>query len=159
MTNVGKSMVYTKDTHDNFMVNYENFLNEVFVFAKIKETNGFGEKLEKIFMKDFIAKYSFEDKIPDYFIRSENLLEDISKLEFVNDSGLWKSGYIQEYLTNNKYINLRPYKFDTVYTNKSAKLVFEYYKKHFFLCGYNPFSFTKDELNNEEKMRFIHDIF
>jgi hypothetical protein len=159
MTNVGKSMVYTKDTHDNFMVNYENFLNEVFVFVKIKETNGFGEKLEKIFMKDFIAKYSFEDKIPDYFIRSENLLEDISKLEFVNDSGLWKSGYIQEYLTNNKYINLRPYKFDTVYTNKSAKLVFEYYKKHFFLCGYNPFSFTKDELNNEEKMRFIHDIF
>lgn len=159
MTNVGRSMVYTKDTHQEFMLNYENFLNEVFVFAKVKEINGFGEKLEKTFMKDFIAKYSFEDKIPDYFIRSENLLEDISKLDFVNDSGLWKSGYIQEYLTNNKHINLRPYKFNSVYTKKSAKLVFEYYKKHFFLCGYDPFSFTKDQLTNEEKMRFIHDIF
>lgn len=159
MTNVGRSMVYTKDTHKNFMDNYENFLNEVFVFAKVKDIEGFGEKLDKTFMKDFIAKYSFEERVPDYFIRSENLLEDISKFEFVNDSGLWKSGYIEEYLTNNKHINIRPYKFDSVYTNKSAKLVFEYYKKHFFLCGYDPFSFTKNELTNEEKMRFIHDIF
>lgn len=156
MTNVGKSIVYTKDTHHNFMRSYETFLNEVFMLTKNVRHNGIDEKK---FLKEYISKYSFDDKVPDQFIRSENLIEDISKLNFVTESGIWKSGYVEEYLTNNTHINIRPFKFNSVYTPTSAKLVYEFYKKHFFLCGYDPFSFTKNELSNQEKMRFLHDTF
>ena len=159
MNNVGKSIVYTKDTHQNFIDSYETFLTEVFLYTKVKKRIGTEEENEKLFLKNYIAKYSFNKKVPDQFIRMENLLEDISKLDFVTDSGLWKSGYVEEYLTGNSYINIRPYKFNTVYTEKSAKLIYEYYKNHFFLCGYNPFSFAKNELSNEEKMKFLHDTF
>ena len=159
MTNVGKSTVYTKDTHQDFIENYENFLNEVFVYTKVPKRNVMKEENEKKFLKNYISKYSFDGKVPDQFIRAENLIDDISKLEFVTESGLWKSGYVQEYLSNNKYINIRPYKFNSVYTQKSAKLIYEFYKKHFFICGYDPFSFTKEELTNEEKMRFLHETF
>ena len=159
MTNVGKSMVYTKDTHQNFMDSYETFVNEVFALTKVKKRNIFDEKNEKKFLKDYISKYSFNEKVPEKFIRVENLIEDISNLDFVTESGIWKSGYVEEYLLNNSHINIRPFKFNSVYTTKSAKLVYEFYRKHFFLCGYDPFSFTKNELSNEEKMRFLHDIF
>jgi hypothetical protein len=156
MTNVGKSIVYTKDTHQNFMNSYETFINEVFMLIKAVKQNRIDEKR---FLKDYISKYSFDKKIPDQFIRAENLIEDISKLDFVTESGIWKSGYVEEYLTNNSYINIRPFKFDSVYTTASAKLVYEFYKKHFFLCGYDPFSFTKNEMSNQEKMSFLHDTF
>jgi hypothetical protein len=159
MDNVGKSIVYTKDTHQNFIESYETFLTEVFLYTKIKKRKDFKKVVQKEFLKDYITKYSFNERIPDQFIRMENLVEDISKLDFVVESGLWKSGYVEEYLNENKYINIRPYKFNTVYTEKFAKLIYEYHKKHFFLCGYDPFSFTKNELSNEEKMRFFHDIF
>lgn len=158
-TNVGKSIVYTKDTHQKFMDSYETFLKEVFVFTKPERRNVMDIKHEKAFLKDYISKYTFENKTPDQFIRSENLIEDISQLDFVTESGIWKSGYIEEYLTNNKHINVRPYKFNTVYTSESAKLIYEFYKKHFFICGYDPFSFTKNELSNYEKMSFLHDTF
>ena len=159
MNNVGKSVVYTKDTHQNFIENYETFLTEVFLYVKVKKRIGFEEKDEKKFLKNYITKYFFNERVPDQFIRMENLLEDISKLDFVTDSGLWKSGYVEEYLTDNSYINIRPYKFNTVYTEKFAKLIYEHYKNHFLLCGYDPFSFIKNELSNEEKMRFLHDTF
>ena len=159
MTNVGKSIVYTKDSHQNFMNSYETFLNEVFMLTKVIKQNGIDEKNEKRFLKNYISKYSFDKKIPDQFIRSENLIGDISKLDFVTESGIWKSGYVEEYLTNNSYINILPFKFNSVYTSTSAKLVYEFYKKHFFLCGYDPFSFTKNEMSNQEKMSFLHDTF
>lgn len=156
MTNVGKSIVYTKDTHQNFMNSYETFINEVFMLTKAVKRNRVDEKR---FLKDYISKYSFDKKVPDQFIRAENLIEDISKLDFVTESGIWKSGYVEEYLTNNSYINIRPFKFNSVYTTASAKLVYEFYKKHFFLCEYDPFSFTKNEMSNQEKMSFLHDTF
>lgn len=159
LSNVGRSIVYTKDTHKNFMDSYETFLNEVFVLTKVKKRNFADEKYDKLFLKNYISKYSFEHRVPNQFIRAENLIEDISKLDFVVDSGIWKSGYVEEYLTNNKHINIRPFKFNSVYTTQSAKLVYEFYKKHFFLCNYDPFSFTKNELSNQEKMSFLHDTF
>ena len=84
--------------------------------------------------------------------------EDLGKLDFVRESEIWKSGYIHDYLIKNNHINIKPYKFNEIYTFESAKRVYEYHKKQFIICEYDPFSFTKEELSNEEKMRFIHDI-
>lgn len=155
-TNVGRSLVYSKDRHTFFMERYEQFLRELFLFKTIKKRFGFDEKEEKVFLKDYISKYNFEERIPDIFIRMENMEEDLGKLPFIRESELWKSGYIHDYILKNPHINNKPYKFNTIYTTESANRVFNYYKKHFFLCGYDPFSFTNKDLTNDEKMNFLH---
>jgi hypothetical protein len=88
----------------------------------------------------------------------EHIVEDMSKIDFINQSHLWSSGYIKNYLTKNEHINNRPYKFNSVYTMETAKKVYEYHKQFFLTLGYDPFSFTTEELTNEEKMRFLHEI-
>jgi hypothetical protein len=117
------------------------------------------EDLEKKpLKKTYLSKYSFETQIPDFFIKMESLEEDLGKLDFVRESEIWKSGYIRDYLNQNPYINIRPYKFNNIYSLESAKRVYEFNKKQFIICDYDPFSFTRQELSNEEKMKFIHDI-
>jgi hypothetical protein len=84
----------------------------------------------------------------------ESLEEDLGKLDFVRESEIWKSGYIRDYLNQNPYINIKPYKFNNVYSLESAKRVYEYNKKQFIICDYDPFSFTRQELSNEEFVAF-----
>lgn len=145
-TNVGKNNLYTKDNHENFIKKYEVFLEELFLIT--------GHN--KPILNNYIKKYSFDDKIPDKIIRIESLIEDLSKLKFVTDSEIWKSGYIHDYLMNNEYIVRRHFKYNQVYTPLGAKLVYENHIKHFILGKYDPFSFTMKNISNEEKMRFIH---
>jgi len=84
------------------------------------------------------------------------MVEDLSKIDFVKNSDLWKSGYVQDYLSDNNHIVKRSYKFNKLYTLSDAKIVYEHHIKHFILSGYDPFSFTTETLSNEDKMRFIH---
>ena len=48
--------------------------------------------------------------------------------------------------------------FDEMYDFDVAKRVYVFYKKHFYMCGYDPFSFTKEILTDDEKISFLHDI-
>ncbi len=148
-TNVGKNSLYMKGNENVFVQKYEIFLNELF-----SKTN---KQVEKPILKNYIQKYSLNGKGPDSIIRLESMVEDLSKIEFVKNSDIWKSGYIQDYLLDNEYIVNRSYKFNKIYTKLGAKLVYDNHIKHFILGGYNPFSFTTENLSNEDKMRFIHD--
>ena len=47
--------------------------------------------------------------------------------------------------------------FDEMYDFETAKKVYFYFKKCFYLCGYDPFSFTKNGLTYDEKVSFLHD--
>jgi hypothetical protein len=89
-TNVGKHTLFTKDTQPNFILKYEIFLKELFL--------GTSKVLDKPILNNYILKYSFEDKVPDMIIRMESIIEDLSKIDFVKNSELWKSGYIHDYL-------------------------------------------------------------
>jgi hypothetical protein len=148
-TNVGKNIIYTKGGQSNFIQKYEIFLKELF------ENND--ENWNKPILNNYILKYSFKTKVPDMVIRMESIIEDLSKIDFVKNSELWRSGYIHDYLIDNEHIVRRPYSFDTVYTREGAKLVYEHHTKHFILGGYDPFSFTNELIPNKEKMDFIHD--
>jgi hypothetical protein len=147
-TNVGKNVVFFKDNQENFIERYEIFLDELFTYDK--------ERVNKPILNNYILKYSFEGRTPDKIIRMENMIEDLSKIEFVKNSNLWTSGYIHDYLSNNEYMVRRPYSFNRVYSMVGAKKVYEHHIKHFILCGYNPFSFTVETLTNQEKMEFLH---
>lgn len=148
-TNVGKNILYTKSNFDKIVKKYEVFLTELFSPAN--------KLLGKPVLNNYVFKYSFNERVPDMIIRMENIIEDLSKIDFVKNSSIWKSGYVSDYLRDNEHIVKRSYKFDDIYTKSGAKLVFENQLKHFILGGYNPFSFTKETLSNEDKMRFIHD--
>jgi hypothetical protein len=153
--NVGKSFVYTKNNPQKLITTYESFIREMLLYNKVVTIE---DLKDRPIQKSYLAKYHFDNRIPDTFIKMESLEEDLGKLDFVRESEIWKSGYIHDYLVKNNYINIKPYKYNDIYTFESAKRVYEYHKKQFIICEYDPFSFTKEELSNEEKMRFIHDI-
>lgn len=57
-----------------------------------------------------------------------------------------------------KFMNHTPMNFDEMYDFHSAKLVYFLYKKIFFMGNFNPFSFTKLELDEKDKINFLHEI-
>jgi hypothetical protein len=154
----GKSSVYFKDKHNLMVDNFTIFINELFSYKEIKPKFGIESKRDKVILDSYISKYNFDVTIPSNFIRMENIREDIRKIEFIKNSSLLSSGYIDNYLSNNNYINVRPYKFNSLYTMETAKKVYDYHKQFFLTLGYDPFSFTTEELSDEEKMRFLHEI-
>lgn len=97
-----------------------------------------------------LEKWTFNDKIPNSFVRLENYEDDIRKINFINKE-----------FVNSLQINLqeqRTFGFNEMYSTESAKKIYHFYKKHFYLCGYDPFSFTKEKISDLEKISFIHDI-
>jgi len=155
---VGKSAVYVKNNHLKTMEVFSIFINELFSHKEIKTKFGINPKKDKTILNTYISKYNIDVTVPTKFIRLEHIVDDISKIDFINQSPLWSSGYIKNYLLQNEHINVRPYRFDSVYTIETAKKVYEYHKHLFLSLGYDPFSFTTNELTNEEKMNFLHGI-
>lgn len=155
-TNVGSQIVYTKNTKEVFIKRFSEFVKQLLQYSEVRKIDPDPEK--NIVLKKYCAKYDFEDRIPDYFIRMENLKEDLSNLKFISESNLWKSNFFDNFISDNPFINLKPYSFNEVYTFEAAQLVFNYFKKHFFLCNYDPFSFTRETIDNEQRKKFLHEI-
>lgn len=108
--------------------------------------------------KNFFQKWTFENQNVDFFVRSENLLEDILNLPFVIKSEDEKQR-IHSLINDNPYRNQRYFSFQEAYDHNSAKLVYEYFKPCFYKFNYSPFSFTKEELTDHEKILFLHHNF
>jgi hypothetical protein len=155
-TSVGSEMVYTKKDNQLFINGFSNFVNQLLCYSQVRKFDLDSEK--NVLLKNYVAKYDFDDRIPDYFIRMEHLKEDLSKLDFIAESPLWKSNFFDDFISNNPFMNLKPYSFDEIYTFESARIVFNYFKKHFFLCNYDPFSFTKESFTEEQRKKFLHEI-
>lgn len=130
-------------------------------FGDLKEEfNGWGRrilipnklkiKVDETFIKTnnttkYLKKWGFDHKIPDFFVKSEDLINDLNKLGFHDD----------DIIIDNE---VKQFNFNQMYDFDFAKRVYHLYKKHFYLCNYNPFSFTEKELTDEEKISFLHDI-
>jgi hypothetical protein len=93
----------------------------------------------------YLKKWVFDHKIPDFFVKSEDLINDLNRLGFIDE----------DIIINN---DVRQFNFNQMYDFDLAKRVYHLYKKHFYLCDYSPFSFTDKELTDEEKISFLHDI-
>jgi hypothetical protein len=155
---VGKSCSYLKSQHNTMVNIFSTFIDELFKHKTIKPKFGMEQSGYTKILDAYVSKYNFDVTIPNKYIRMEHIVEDIGKIDFINRSPLWSSGYIKNYLTTNQYINTRPYQFNSMYTLETAKKVYEYHKQFFLTLGYDPFSFTTEELSDEEKMRFLHEI-
>lgn len=155
-TSTGKNFVYFKNKKDELQEKIDRFTFELFEYAinqKIRINYTMNVPVEK-----YVRKLHFNDVLPNHIIKMENLMEDFSKLDFITQSKGWQIGRIQEMIEKNDYINERLFRFDELYTMNSAIRVFDYYKKHFYICDYDPFSFTNEELSNEDKIKFLHEI-
>jgi hypothetical protein len=97
-----------------------------------------------------LEKWTFNDKIPNSFVRLENYEDDIRKINFINEEFIDSSQI--------KLKEQRTFEFNEMYSAESAKKIYHFFKRHFYLCGYDPFSFTKEKLTDKEKISFIHDI-
>jgi hypothetical protein len=93
----------------------------------------------------YLKKWVFDHKIPNFFVKSEDLINDLNRLGFIDE----------DIIINN---DVKQFNFNQMYDFDLAKRVYHLYKKHFYLCDYSPFSFTDKELTDEEKISFLHDI-
>jgi hypothetical protein len=107
---------------------------------------------------NFLSKWNLDSRIPDYFIRMENLSEDLQNLDFIKTNSYWSKEKIESTIENNRFITNKPLRFDEIYDFESARRIYFYYKRIFNVVGYNPFSFTKEYLSETEKCSFLHDI-
>ena len=93
----------------------------------------------------YLKKWVFDTKIPDFVVKCENLVNDLDELGFKCDD-TFETKEVEQF------------KFNRMYDFDLAKRVYHLYKKHFYLCDYDPFSFTDKELTDDEKISFLHDI-
>ena len=94
-----------------------------------------------LFSKDF---YKLDI---DYVIKKESYIEDLSKIPFMDISKI-----------NQKLVFLVKDDFNhqKIITRDQAKKIFNFYRPYFDKFGFNPFSFTNEELTLKEKVNFIH---
>ena len=71
----------------------------------------------------YLKKWVFEQKTPDFFVKNEDLVNDLNKLGFIDE----------DIIINN---DVKQFNFNRMYDFDLAKRVYHLYKKHFYLCNY-----------------------
>ncbi len=109
----------------------------------------FAEDSFKVFLEKTLFEnvnfdcVTFHSRIPDYFIRVENMFEDYSKVPFIVKTDYYKSGLMEEFC--NKKIN--PSKIDVdwkdYYNQSIADLVFYNSQNYFEILDYDKNSWKK----------------
>jgi hypothetical protein len=149
------SLVYTKDNVDYYRKRFEIFIKEMFLSPNLTQNVPYDPSAPNL--GRYLKKVDFFNKVPDVFIKMENLENDLKSLKFIKNTDLWEKSEFSSFLSKNEFIKRRAFNFSDVYTETSAKYVYEYFKNHFYLCDYDPFSFTKSILTDKEKKKFLHD--
>ena len=83
-SSIGSQIVYTKKTKETFIDRFSEFVIQLLRYSEVRKLDTDPEK--NIVLKNYVAKYDFDDRIPDHFIRMEHLKEDLSKLDFIAES-------------------------------------------------------------------------
>jgi hypothetical protein len=151
-----RSVFLDKNLKDNIKKHFNKWIQKTILSEKLIATHNFSLKIN--IDEIHLYKDIFNKRSPDFFIRMENIQEDLEKLDFIKNDLNWDSKKVEEELKTNKYKINREYTFNFMYDVETAKKVYFYYKKHFNLADYDPFSFTTETLTEKEKISFIHDI-
>jgi hypothetical protein len=151
-----KSVFLNKFLKNDIKNHFNKWIQKLILNEKLIATHNFSLKVN---INDiFLYKKIFNKRFPNFFIRMENIQEDLEKLDFIKNDLNWDSKKVEEELKTNKYKIYREYTFNSMYEIETAKKIYFYYKTHFNLADYDPFSFTTETLTEKEKISFIHDI-
>lgn len=157
LTTFYENIALEKNKHSEIRKSFNNWVHNTFKPKKLLvelDTNGSPKNVDK----NYFEKWVFKGIQPSFFIRIENLIEDLEKLDFIKSDVAWDSVKIRKKVENNIFKNNRAVKFDKMYDVDSAKLIYVYFKSVFNLIPYDPFSFTTETLLDSEKISFLHDI-
>ena len=161
-------IVSIRNPYDRVWSYYVNHFAKNFKPREIEHNfEKFNEFVQNIFIKtvgstrtdpffpgdDYFNKWRLNNIKIDKLIRFENLQNDVLSLDFIKKS---PNLFDHSIFSDKRFINKRFLSFDTMYDLSSAQKVFNFYKNHFFSLGYDPFSFTKENLTDEQKIDFIH---
>ena len=152
-----ENIALEKSKHPIVRKSFNKWIMNAFVGEKMVVTLDKNYSAKNI-NNNYFSKWTYNGKNPDFFIRMENIKEDLENLDFIKNDVNWNSIEVGEILENNIYKTNRVIKFDQMYDFHSAKLVYLYFKFVFNLVPYNPFSFTTEILSESEKISFFHDI-
>ena len=157
-----------RNPYDRVWACYVNYFKKNFKPKEIEENyRKFNEYVDNVFVTDlggthtdsffsgddYYNKWRLVNLNSDSFIRFENIQNDVLSLDFIKkDPNLFDhSIFSDKSFKNERFLN-----YNRMYSFESAKKVFNFYKTHFSSLGYDPFSFTKENLTDEQKIDFIH---
>jgi hypothetical protein len=125
--------------------------------------NRFNTKFDELFMDDlykveldnrihesqynFLLPYDLSVKIPDYIINVENLINDIHNIDVLDHTDHDFSLIDQIDLSD---------KYKDVFSYQNARVIYKVHRHIFDMMGYDPFSFTTQDLTQKERVHFIH---
>ena len=115
----------------------------VSMFEYFRPKDREGKKFETF--QEYVYEYKkmpikpyFDKRVPDYFIRQENLYEDYIKIPFIRDSKLNTCGILEELCS--RKMNEGPPKFKTYkeyYNQELADIIYLNYKEYFDHINYD----------------------
>jgi hypothetical protein len=95
----------------------------------------------------FLLSRDFANINPDYVIKKDTYFEDLQKLPFYDAT---KTNQKLDFL-------LQPsMDYQKVISESQAKKIFHFFQDYFNKFGFDPFTFTTEELTKQEKVNFIH---
>jgi hypothetical protein len=95
----------------------------------------------------FLLSRDLADLNAEFVIKKETYLEDLQKLPFFDESKI----------NHNLTFLLEPtMAYQNVISLDQAKKIFDFFKDYFNKFGFDPFTFTTEELTKQEKVNFIH---
>lgn len=95
----------------------------------------------------FLTSRDYANLHVEYVIKKDTYFEDLQKLPFFDES---KINYNLTFL-------LEPsMDYQKVISRDQAKKIFDFFKDYFNKFGFDPFTFTTEELTRQEKVNFIH---
>lgn len=125
---------------DNFKQKMNKWVGEIFSVRKevLLDTNN---------LLQGILPYRNLPHPPHFVIKYENMFEDLSNLPFIERENLTLN---ENLMVDNSRFEINTLTFD------NAQLIYKIHKKTFEDFGYDPFSFTDQELTLKQKVDFIH---
>ena len=125
---------------DNFKGKMNKWVKEIFSVQKevLLDTNN---------LLQGILPYRNLPYTPHFVLKYENMFDDLSKLPFIDRENL--------FLNENLMVDNSRFEVNTL-TFENAQLIYKIHKKTFEDFGYEPFSFTNQELTLKQKVDFMH---
>ena len=137
------------DGHENFSIvstarnPYSKFVSYYKYFGIDKNGWDFYDYLYKSILEKPFKILNYNERIPDYFIRQENIFEDYLKIPFVKKSEFYRSGQLEDLCNNKINHNENSYDYREYYNQENADLVYYSFSKYFDLLGYEKNSWKK----------------
>lgn len=128
------------ELYERFNIKFnEIFSDDLFLVNKLNKES------ESVY--NFLLPYDFTTKLPDYIITTENLVDDILKIDIL-DHEPFDFHLVDQIDVSDKYKD--------VFSYENARVIYKVHRHIFDMMGYDPFSFTTKDLTREERIKFIH---